>query len=158
MAAETRTEQETDREIVVSRIIDGPRTLVFDAFTDVKNLGEWWVPEGSSITTRTFDFRPGGIWDATIQRPGGSEFPNYIVWKEIAPPERIVWLYYGMGKDDPQPVKTTLTLTERGTATEATLRLVFGSKEQRDQAAQYGASKGAQQALDALAAYIAGGR
>jgi uncharacterized protein YndB with AHSA1/START domain len=158
MTAEVSTQQEADREIVVSRIIEGPRKLVFDAFTDVTHLSKWWVPDGSSITTRTFEFRPGGVWDSTIQRPGGGEFPNYIVWKEIAPPERIVWMYYAMGKDDPNAVKTTLTLAERGDTTEATLRLVFGSKEERDQAAKYNAVRGAQQSLDSLAAYVVGGR
>ena len=158
MTTEARTQPETDREIVVSRIIEGPRKLVFDAFTDVTHLGKWWVPDGSRIATRTFEFRPGGVWDSTIHRAGGSEFPNYIVWKEIAPPERIVWMYYGMGKDDPNAVMTTLTLAERGATTEATLRLVFGSQEQRDQAAKYHAAKGAQQSIDSLAAYVEGGR
>jgi uncharacterized protein YndB with AHSA1/START domain len=158
MATEANTQPETDREIVVSRIIEGPRKLVFDAFRDVTHLGKWWGSGGSSITTRTFEFRPGGVWDSTIRRPGGSEYPNYIVWKEIAPPERIVWMYYGMGKDDPHPVKTTLTLAERGATTEATLRLVFGSKEERDNAAKYHAAEGAQQSLDSLAAHVAGGR
>jgi uncharacterized protein YndB with AHSA1/START domain len=158
MTAGASTEPETDREIVVSRIIEGPRKLVFDAFTDVTNLATWWVPDGSSLNTRTFEFRPGGVWDSTIRRPGGGEFPNYIVWKEIAPPERIVWMYYGMGKDDPNAVQTTLTLAERGATTEATLRLVFGSKEAREQAAKYHAVEGAQQSLDALAKYVTGGR
>ena len=158
MTAAVSTQQEADREIVVSRIIEGPRQLVFDAFTDVTHLAKWWVPAGSTLTTRTFEFRPGGVWDATIQRPGSGEFPNYIVWKEITPPERIVWMYYAMGKDDPNAVNTTLSLAERGDTTEATLRLVFASKEQRDQAAKYHAARGAQQSLDSLAAYVAGGR
>ena len=70
------------------------------------------------------------------------------------PPERIVWMY-GMGKDDPRPVKTTLTLAERGGTTEATLRLLFGSKEERDEkVAKYYAAQGAKQSLDALAAHV----
>ena len=160
MAVEADPHTETDREVVVSRIIEGPRRLVFDAFTDVTHLGKWWLARnGSSITTRTFEFRPGGVWDATIHGPGGSEYPSYIVWKEIAPPERIVWMYYGSGKDDPHPVKTTLTLADRGAATEATLRLVFGSKEQRDEmVAKYHAATGARLALDALAGYVEGSR
>jgi hypothetical protein len=53
-------------------------------------------------------------------------------------------------------VKTTLTLAERGAATEATLRLVFGSKEERDEkVAKYYAAQGAQQSLNSLAAYVA---
>jgi uncharacterized protein YndB with AHSA1/START domain len=153
MAAEASNEAE--REIVVSRIIEGPRRLVFDAFTSATHLEQWCAPKGGKITTRSFDFKPGGVWDATIQGPDGSEYPNHFVWKEIAPPERIVWMY-GMGKNDPHPVKTTLTLAERGAATEATLRLVFGSKEERDEkVAKYYAAQGAQQSLNSLAAYVA---
>jgi uncharacterized protein YndB with AHSA1/START domain len=152
MAAEA---SEADREIVVSRIIEGPRGLVFDAFSSAAHLAQWCAPKGGKITTHAFDFKPGGVWDATIHGPDGSEYPNHFVWKEIAPPERIVWLY-GMGKDDPHPVKTTLTLAERGATTEATLQLVFGSKEERDEkVAKYYAAQGAQQSLDALAAYVA---
>jgi uncharacterized protein YndB with AHSA1/START domain len=159
MAVGADPQTQADREVVVSRIIEGPRELVFDAFTDVTNLGKWWVARnGSSITTHTFEFRPGGVWDATIHA-GGSDFPNYIVWKEIAPPERIVWLYYGAGRADPNPVTTTLTLADHGATTEATLRLVFGSKAQRDEmVAKYHAAAGARQALDALAGYVEGSR
>lgn len=153
MAAEASNE--ADREIVVSRIIEGPRRLVFDAFTSATHLAQWCAPKGGKITTRAFDFKPGGVWDATIQGPDGSSYPNHWVWKEIVPPERIVWMY-GMGKDDPRPVKTSLTLAERGDTTEATLRLVFGSKEERDEkVAKYYAAQGAKQTLDALATYVA---
>jgi uncharacterized protein YndB with AHSA1/START domain len=159
MAVGVDTQMEAEREVVVSRIIEGPRNVVFDAFTDATTLGKWWVARnGSSITTHTFEFRPGGVWDATIHA-GGSNFPNYIVWKEIAPPERIVWLYYGAGKADPNPVKTTLTLADRGATTEATLRLVFGSKEMRDEmVTKYHAAAGARLALDSLAEYVAASR
>ena len=138
----------------MSRIIEGPRSVVFEAFTDIAHLSEWWGPKGGTITTRSFDFRPGGTWDATIQGPGGgSAFPNHVVWKEIVKPERIVWLY-GNAKDDPNAVETTATLADRGGSTEVTLRLVFGSKEQREQAAKYGAEGGARQTLERLAAAV----
>lgn len=157
MASEASAQSESDREIVVKRTIEGPRQLVFDAFTDVDRLGRWWGPNGARITTRAFDFRPGGVWDATINGPQG-DFPNYVVWKEIVPPERIVWDYYGMGKDDPHPVTTTLTLVERGQATESTLRLLFGSKEARENAAKYHAVEGAKLSLERLATAVAAGR
>jgi uncharacterized protein YndB with AHSA1/START domain len=153
MAAEASTEAE--REIVVSRIIEAPRRVVFDAFTSAKHLAQWCAPNGATITTQAFDFKPGGVWDATVQSRDGSAYPNHWMWKEIVPPERIVWLY-GMGKDDPHPVTTTLTLAERGATTEATLRLVFGSKEERDErVAKYSATQGAKLTLDALATYAA---
>ena len=115
MAAEANNE--ADREIVVSRIIEGPRRLVFDAFTSATHLAQWCAPKGGSITTHAFDFTPGGVWDATIEGPDGSAYPNHWQWKEIVPPERIVWLY-GNGKDDPHAVPTTVTLVDRGTTTE----------------------------------------
>ncbi len=153
MSAEATDEAE--REIVVSRIIEGPRRLVFDAFTSAAHLEQWCAPKGGQITTDSFDFKPGGVWDATIHGPDGSAYPNHWAWQEITPPERIVWMY-GMGKDDPHAVKTTLTLAERGATTEATLRLVFGTKEERDEkVATYYAAQGAKQTLDALAAYVA---
>ena len=152
MAAEVSNE--ADREIVVSRIIEGPRRLVFDAFTSAAHLEEWCAPKGGNITTASFDFKPGGVWDATIHGPDGSAYPNHWQWTEITPPERIVWLY-GMGKDDPNAVKTTLTLADRGATTEATLRLVFGSKEERDEkVAKYYAADGARKSLDNLAAWV----
>jgi uncharacterized protein YndB with AHSA1/START domain len=153
VTAEANAQAETDREIVVTRIIEGPRKVVFSAFTDVDRLGRWWGPNGATINTRAFDFRPGGVWDATIKGPHG-DVPNYVVWKEIVPPERIVWMYHAMGKDDPNPVTTTLTLAERGATTEATLRLVFGTKEEREIAAKYGAAAGARQTLERLAAAV----
>ena len=146
---------EAEREIVVSRIIDGPRRLVFDAFTSAAHLEQWCVPKGGKLTTHSFDFKPGGVWDATIEGPDGSAYPNHWMWKEIVPPERIVWVY-GMGKDDPHAVPTTVTLVERGATTEVTMRLLFGSKEERDEkVAKYYAAQGAKQSLDALAAFVA---
>src|SRR5258708_16761534 len=95
---------EADREIVVSRVIEGPRRLVFDAYTSAAHLAQWCGPKGGKITTHAFDFKPGGVWDATIEGPDGKSYPNHWEWKEIVPPERIVWLY-GMGTNGPHPVK-----------------------------------------------------
>jgi uncharacterized protein YndB with AHSA1/START domain len=151
--AELSAQEAADREIVVTRTIEGPRDLVFEAFSDLEHLGRWWGPGGDAITTREFEFRPGGVWDATIKMPHG-EVRNYVVWQEIVPPERIVWLYRS-NKNDPWAVLTTLTLVERGETTEATLRLRFDSKEARDQGAKYHAVEGAKLTLDRLAAAVA---
>src|SRR5437773_11114589 len=147
---------EADREIVVSRVIEGPRRLVFEAFTSAAHLAEWCAPwAGSKITTHAFDFKPGGVWDATIQGPDGKSYPNHWLWTEIVPPERIVWMY-SLKKDDPNAVKTTLTLAERGNTTEATLQLLLGRKEEHDEkVAKFYAAQGARQTLDSLAAHAA---
>src|SRR6266540_1194630 len=109
---------EADREIVVSRIIEGPRRLVFDAFTSATHLAQWCAPTGGKIITHAFDFKPGGVWDST-----------------------------------------TVTLVERGAATEVTLRMLYGTKEERDEkVAKYYAAQGARQTLDSLAAYVTSAR
>ena len=90
-----------DREFIISRTIHGPRRLVFEAFTDPAHLGRWWGPNGFTTTTRTFEFRPGGVWDFTMHGPDGVDYPNWIEWREIVPPERLVYLH-GENDDDPR--------------------------------------------------------
>jgi uncharacterized protein YndB with AHSA1/START domain len=150
------TSDATDREILVSRVIEAPRPEVFEAFTTAEHLAGWCTPKGGDITTHAFEFAPGGVWDATIHGPDGSAYPTHWTWQEIAAPERITWLYRA-GRDDPQGVPTTLTLEDRGEETEVTLRIRFTSKEDRDQrVAKYGAVQGARHTLDQLATYVKG--
>ena len=143
----------SDREIIVSRTIEGPRRLVFEAFTDVKHLDQWWGPTGFTTRTRAFEFRPGGVWDFVMHGAYGDS-QNWIEWREIVPPERIVYLH-GERDGDPRAFVSTVTLVERGTATEVTLRAVFKTKEQCDEVTErYGAVEGGKQHLGKLAAYI----
>jgi hypothetical protein len=69
---------------LISRLIDAPRELVFDAFTDVRHLSQWWGPEGFSTTTRAFEFRVGGEWIFMMHGPNGTDYPEWISWTEIA--------------------------------------------------------------------------
>jgi hypothetical protein len=115
-----------DREIVISRVIGAPRELVFEAFTEVRHLSQWWGPEGFSTTTRAFEFRVGGEWDFVMHGPDGTDYQEWISWIEIAPPARIE------------------------------MRTVFRTKELRDEAVEnYHAIEGGQQTLGNLAAYVA---
>jgi uncharacterized protein YndB with AHSA1/START domain len=153
--ADADAETDAGREIVVSRTIAGPRRLVFAAYTDVRHLARWWGPDGFSTTTRAFEFRPGGVWDFIMHGPDGAAYPNRIEWREIVPPERIVYLH-GEGADDPRAFVSTVTLVERGGATEITMRAVFRTREQRQEVVErYRAIEGAQQTLGRLAAHVA---
>src|SRR5690349_8075277 len=82
-----------DREIVISRVIDAPRELVFEAFTEVRHVSRWWGPEGFTTTTRAFEFRVGGEWVFVMHGPDGTDYQEWISWTEIAPPERIALLH-----------------------------------------------------------------
>jgi uncharacterized protein YndB with AHSA1/START domain len=143
-----------DREIVIFGVIHAPIDRVFEAFTDVRHLSRWWGPEGFTTTTRSFEFRVGGEWDFVMHGPDGTDYPEWISWTEIAPPERIA-LLHGESRDDPNAFTSVLTFASDGEATRIEMRTVFPTKELRDEAVeQYHALEGGQQTLSNLAAYV----
>ena len=145
-----------DREIVISRFIDAPRELVFEAFTEVRHLSRWWGPEGFITITRAFEFRVGGVWDFVMHGPDGTDYQEWITWTELAPPERIAMLH-GETRDDPNAFESVLTFEPDGAATRIEMRTVFPTKELRDEAVEkYHAVEGGKQTLSNLAAYVIG--
>ncbi|MBB2925280.1 SRPBCC family protein [Cellulomonas cellasea] len=146
-----------DREVVVARTIDAPRERVFEAFTEVRHLTQWWGPDGFTTTTRGFEFRVGGAWDFTMRGPDGTVYPEWISWTEITPPERLAFVH-GESADDATAFETVLTFTPDGAGTRIRMHTVFPTREQRDEAVEkYHAIEGGQQTLGNLAAYVAGG-
>src|SRR5499427_3909114 len=143
-----------DREIVISRIIHAARELVFEAFTDVRHLSRWWGPEGFTTTTRAFEFRVGGEWNFVMHAPDGTDYPEWISWTEIVPPERIA-LLHGESRDDPNAFESVLTFEPAGEQTRIVMRAVFPTKELRDEAVEkYHAIESGEQTLRKLAAYV----
>ena len=143
-----------EREILISRVIDAPRELVFEAFTEVRHLARWWGPEGFTTTTRSFEFRVGGAWDFVMHGPDGTDYQEWITWTEIEPPDRIA-LLHGECRDDPNTFEQVLTLEPAGEKTQITMRTVFPTKESRDEAVEkYHAIEGGEQTLSHLADYV----
>ncbi|GIF38921.1 SRPBCC family protein [Actinoplanes xinjiangensis] len=150
---DTRT---ADREIVVSRIIGAPPELVFTAFTEVRHLSRWWGPEGFTTTTASFGFHVGGVWEFVMHGPDGTDYPEWITWTEIVPPERIV-LLHGESAGDPNAFESILTFEPDGAATRLVMRTVFPTRELRDEAAEkYHAIEGGRQTLSNLDTYVTG--
>src|SRR6187399_2113549 len=119
------------REIEISRVISAPRELVFEAFTEVRHLSQWWGPEGFTTSTQSFEFRVGGEWDFVMHGPDGTDYTEWITWTEIAPPERIA-LLHGESRGDPNAFESVLTFERDGAATAIEMRTVFLTKELRD--------------------------
>ena len=143
-----------DREIVISRVISASCDVVFEAFTEVRHLARWWGPEGFTTTTRAFEFRVGGEWDFVMHGPDGTDYQEWITWREIVPPERIA-LLHGESRDDPNAFESVLTFEPAGEQTRIVMRAVFPTKELRDEAvAKYHAIEGGEQTLRNLAAYV----
>ena len=147
------TDTTAEREIVVSRLLDAPRELVFAAFTERDHVANWWVPHGTTI--HEYNSQPGGLWRYSMPGPDGAPYRFKITFIEVDKPSRLVYDYGSDAEDAPEPVRTRVTFEEENGRTRVTLRLTFATAAAREAAAQYGAAAGAQQALGSLAGYLA---
>jgi uncharacterized protein YndB with AHSA1/START domain len=145
-------------EIVISRVFDAPRELVWEAMTNPLHVVNWWGPRGFTTTIEEMDVRPGGTWKHVMHGPDGSNYPNHIVFSEVVKPERIAFSNSG-GKEGDQGVafESTWTFeTVDSGKTKATIRMVFPSAEDRARVVkEYGAIEGGRQTLERLGEHLA---
>jgi uncharacterized protein YndB with AHSA1/START domain len=96
-----------ERELIITRIFDAPRRLLFKMWTEPEHLVRWWGPAGFTMIFSRMDVRQGGAWTRSIQAPDGSVIRKHGVYREIVPPERLVFTYV---TDDPEgnPGRETL--------------------------------------------------
>jgi uncharacterized protein YndB with AHSA1/START domain len=148
------TAWELEREIVIARVFDAPRELVFRAWTD-KGIGEWFGPKGFTCTTHERDVRAGGRWRFDLIAPNGHIYDNRVTFLEVKPPERLVF-DHGHDKDnDPGKFRVTITFDEQtDKKTVVTLRQLHPTKAQRDAGVGFGAVELGLQTLDKLAEYL----
>lgn len=160
MSAKPTPSDTSDREIVISRIFDAPRELVFDAFADARHAGAWYGPDGFTTTTERQELRPGGEWIFTMHGPDGTDFPNWIRYREVVRPERLVYEHGGRTPDAPVHFHVTVTFTDLGHGqTILTMRSVFPTAEARRLVVErYGAIEGGHQTLARLAALLPHGK
>jgi uncharacterized protein YndB with AHSA1/START domain len=144
----------SEREIVIERVLNAPRELVFEAWTNPKHLPHWWGPTGFTTTTHEIDVRPGGVWRFIMHGPDGTDFNNRIGFVEIVKPERMI---YSHGEDGaPGQFHVTVTFVSQDGKTRLTMRSLFASAAERDKVVkEYHAIEGGNQTLDRLAEYLA---
>ena len=151
----TSTQTGADREIVTTRLIDAPRELVFEAWTDPKHVAHWFGPEGFVTTTHSMEVRPGGVWRFTMRGPDGRDWPNVVTYEQVVPPERLVYLHGD--ETEPDMFHTTVTFDDQGGKTALTMRAVFKTAAAREFVArERGAIEGAQQTVSRLERYVQG--
>jgi uncharacterized protein YndB with AHSA1/START domain len=136
MPMRTSTEmQERERELVITRIFDAPRHLVFQAWTEPDRVARWWGPQGFVTTYCDMDIRPGGTFRVCMRSPEGIEYWKRGTYREVVAPERLVFTFAwenAEGKPGHQTL-VTVTLAECGDKTELTLRQgVFDTVAARD--------------------------
>lgn len=144
-----------DREIVLSRVFNFPRELVFKAWTDKDNIAKWFGPRGFATHTRAMDARVGGQWRFDMVAPDGQVYTNRIVYLEIRAPELIVMDHGSDIDDDPHRFRTILTFESQGDGkTVVTMRQLHPSKAQREATVGFGAVELGYQTLDKLAEHL----
>ena len=129
----TRVERTSDREVVVTRTIDGPARIVFEAFTRAELLQRWWVPRsmGMTLLSCEVDARVGGKYRLVFDHGGGEPAAFFGTYLEVKPYERLAWTNEEGGEDGPV---TTVTFQERDGRTLVVLRESYPSKEALDAA------------------------
>ncbi len=153
MKNQSKTERKSDRELVVSRIINGPPHLVFEAWTQPELFKKWWVPKGAPISLLSceLDVRTGGKYRLQFSVNEGSQimefFGKYI---EVVPNSRIVWTNEEGGDN----VITTVTFAKMDDATLVTVHDLYPSKEVLDEAIANGSTSGMPAQLDQLDQFV----
>ena len=144
-----------DREMTISRVFDAPRSLVFAAWMQPDHIGEWWGPNGFTTTTEQMDFRAGGEWVFTMHGPDGRDYPNEIRYREVEPPEKIVYEHRGRKGFEEVTFSVTVRFAEEREKTRLTMTMTFPSAAARDHVVQtYGAPDGLTQTVARLAEYL----
>jgi uncharacterized protein YndB with AHSA1/START domain len=147
----------SDREIMMSRVVNGPRELVWEAMTNPKHVVHWWGPNGFTTRIEKMEVHPGGTWALVMVGPDGTEYPNKSVFKEVLRPERIVWALSGGRKGGP-PISFEMAwifeAINKG-KTRVTIHQVYASAADRDRVVnEFGAVEGGKQCLARLDEFL----
>ncbi len=138
------------RQLLIARLFDAPRELVFKAWSKPEYLTRWWGPNGFTVPVCELEFRAGGVLRFVFRGPDGKDYPFDGAYVEIVEPERIV--FRGNIHDVPsQDVLTTVTFAEHEGKTKLTVHQIYAFESD----ATRGASIGWSQTLDHLAEYVA---
>jgi len=145
--------QTAERELVITRVFDARRELVWKAWTEPERVLQWLGPKEFTAIEFEMDRRPGGAWHSRMRSPEGTEHSNRGVVREVVEPERLVFTF-AWDDEDGKPGREmliTITFAENGDRTEMTFhQTVFESVEDRD-----GHQGGWSESFDKLAAYLA---
>lgn len=143
----------TEREVMMVRVFDAPRRMVFEAFTKPELLKRWFGPRGWSLVVCDVDFRVGGGFRFVLRGPDGREMGMRGVYRELAPPEHSV--HMESFDDYPGESQVTGVLIEEAGKTTLTVTVLYPSKEVRDAVLKSGMEHGAAESYDRLAELLA---
>jgi uncharacterized protein YndB with AHSA1/START domain len=141
--------------ITMERELAAPPAAVFRAFTETEALKNWYGPNGFTLTVIAMDFRVGGRFRFTMHAPDGTDFPNRIEYREIAPAERLAYRHSSDMDNDPNAFDVIISFTAVGPSrTLLTMRSTFPSIEARNAVVKFGAVELGMQTIEKLATHV----
>lgn len=150
MAKTTFTVKREEREVVMERVFDAPRELVWKAFTDPESIPRWWGPRVLTTTVDKMEVRPGGIWRYLQRDPEGNEYAFNGKYLEITQPEKLSYTF----EFEPlagHVLVQTVTFEEYEGKTKVTSTATYDTVEDLDGMVKAGMEAGAIESWDRLA-------
>jgi uncharacterized protein YndB with AHSA1/START domain len=142
----------SDRELVISKMLNAPVQLVWESWTRPEHIAKWWGPDGFTNTIFKMDVRPGGEWDFIMHGPDGTDYKNKSVFREIVLHKKIVYEHISGPK-----FMATVEFTSMGEKTQIRWQMVFNTVEEFVQTVKtFKADEGLKQNIVKLDAYLAG--
>lgn len=158
MTARVGVSPSSDRELVLTRVIAAPREKLYRAWTEPDLLQRWFTPRPWTVSSARLDVRPGGSNLIVMRSPDGKEFPNYGVYLEVVPNERLVFTdaYTEAWVPSEKPFMTgILTFEDMGGKTRYTARVRHWSVADREAHERMGFHDGWAKATDQLVELVA---
>ncbi|MBI3557699.1 MAG: SRPBCC domain-containing protein [Deltaproteobacteria bacterium] len=141
-------------EIELTRIYDAPVKTVWDAWTDPKQVAQWWGPRGFTLTTHSKELKVGGHWRYTMHGPDGTDYPNTAKYLEVEKYSRLVY-DHGGSDDKPALFRVTVLFSELKGKTKMELTMALATPEAAEETRKFIKKAGGDATWDRLAEYLA---
>jgi uncharacterized protein YndB with AHSA1/START domain len=124
-------EKNKSNELKINRLYNAPVKVVWDAWTDPKQVAQWWGPRGFTLTTHSKDIRTGGHWNYTMHGPDGTDYPNLTRYLEVEKYSKLVY-DHGGSEDRPPLFRVTVRFSETKGQTKMEMTMSLATPEAGD--------------------------
>lgn len=146
-------EKNNPNEIYITRVYDAPVKMVWEAWTDPKQVAKWWGPRGFTITTHHKDVKVGGTWSYIMHGPDGVDYPNKTVFLEVEKYSRLVY-DHGANDDQPAMFRVTVTFSETAGKTKMEMSMALPTPEAAKETKKFIKKAGGDSTWDRLAEFL----
>jgi uncharacterized protein YndB with AHSA1/START domain len=145
----TANNDTANRELIISRLLNAQRELVWKVFTEPEHIKNWWGPDGFTNTIFKMDVRPGGAWEFIMHGPDGTDYKNKSTFLEIIKPEKLSFEHIAPN------FKATIIFEKQDNKTLLTWHMLFETAEELTKVVKvFKADEGLKQNITKLEAYL----